>query len=232
MSGVSTIRHDEVFPRPYRNYQMTIIGAGAIGSRIFASLVELGMKRVTVIDFDDVESHNLANQIFMNRDIGRPKVAGCLNFYRDKTGNAPDDNYKFLIDKVGEGRTVDEEVKGIVFLAVDSMEQRRAIIDKVVRGNTAVLRVIEVRMAASHGNVLNFNPHDPKELEGWIGTLVNDDEAEESACGSSLTVGPTAAILSNIAVWQMMSSLQAPEAVDPKVNIFLVPTIVATEQLK
>jgi len=227
--GISTIRHDEIFPAKFRRRPITIIGAGAIGSRIFAALVELGMEKVTIVDFDNVEPHNLANQIFLHRDIGDPKVAGCWEFYKDKTGHEPDENYHFI-----EGRVPEDfnQLKGIVFLVVDSMEQRRAIFDTAILDNTDVTAVIEVRMAASHGNILTFNPHDGDEIDGWINTLIDDDKAEASACGSSLTVGTTASILANTAVWQMMNLLQAPAAVEPKINAFLVPVTYATEQLK
>jgi hypothetical protein len=34
--------------------------------------------------------------------------------------------------------------------------------------------------------------------------MYSDDTAEESACGGSVSVGPTADILSGLAVWQLM----------------------------
>jgi len=230
--AVSTIRHDEVVPEKIRRAPVTVIGVGAIGSRVGASLIELGMQRVTFIDFDHIELHNLANQIFNYEDLGLSKVEGMMNFFKAKTGHDPDDEYVFLEAKLEKDTSVVRYVRGTVFLLVDSMEQRKTIVEDILENNVNVRTVIDVRMASTHGNVLTFDPHDPDEVQGWKDTLIDDDAAEVSACGTSLTVGPTAAIFANIAVWQMINSRQAAGAVSPKINGFLVPNIFASENLK
>ncbi len=53
--SLSTIRHNEVFPAHKHNDHIDLIGAGAIGSRVWAALVELGLTDMSVYDFDDVE---------------------------------------------------------------------------------------------------------------------------------------------------------------------------------
>ena len=48
---IVTTRHDSIF-NARRALPVTIVGAGATGSRVFASLVELGCSQIQVIDFD------------------------------------------------------------------------------------------------------------------------------------------------------------------------------------
>ena len=51
-----------------------IIGCGSVGSTVAELLVRLGITDISLYDFDTVSAHNLANQMFNNDDIGRPKV--------------------------------------------------------------------------------------------------------------------------------------------------------------
>lgn len=222
------MRHDEIFNARKNNQQITIIGAGAVGSRIFASLVELGLTKIQVIDFDNVEAHNLANQIFNYSDIGKPKVQACYDWYKLKTGHAPPDTMEFINAKVpAEGVTV----KGSVFLVTDSMASRREIFESVLRDNTGLYRVIECRMAATHGNIYAFTPGIASEQDSWVATLIDDDLAETSACGTSLTVGATAAFLANLAVWQFIHAKLSPEIMDSAIDVFLQPTVITTRNL-
>lgn len=228
MSELSTVRHDEIFNARKNNQRITIIGAGAIGSRVFAALVELGLTKIQVIDFDKVEAHNLANQIFGQPDIDKYKVEACHDWYCNKIGNEPPSTMWFVDAKLPQP---DILVSGTAFLLTDSMASRREIFDACIKDNDDVYRVIEVRMASTHGNIHVFNPHIEEELQAWINTLIDDDLAETSACGSSLTVGTTASILANMAVWQFMHCKTDTAAVDTVVDIFLKPFTISTRSL-
>ena len=220
---LSTVRHDEVFPPRLHHLPINIIGAGAIGSRVFAALFELGLDTISTFDFDDVEAHNLANQIYGNADVGTRKVTALAHWAETKLDvRRLPDTLHFRDKRVERGT----ELIGTVFLLVDSMEQRRKIFEECIVDNYNVPRVIDVRMASTHGNVFTFNPH--SQGEQWLATLIDDDQAEVSACGTSLTVGTTASILSNIAVWQFMHSVTNPEARDDIINVFLKPLTIAT----
>lgn len=220
---LSTIRHKEIFDPRANNHPITIIGAGAVGSRIFATLVELGLTNISVYDFDEVEHHNLANQLYGASDIGSPKVTALMRWALSKTGvsNLPPE-MQFFIHKVSPG----DQIKGTVFLLVDSMAERRKLYNGCIKGNLDVPRVIECRMAATHGDIYHF---DHSSANQWLSTLIDDDKAEVSGCGSAFSVAPTAAIISNLAVWQFIHAKTNPEALDPIIHVFLKPLIVATE---
>jgi len=49
-------------------------------------LAQMGIKNITVIDFDLVENHNLASQLYKESDIGKPKVAALAWNVKEFTG--------------------------------------------------------------------------------------------------------------------------------------------------
>ena len=52
-----------------------VVGCGAIGSHVIDTLINTGITRIVVYDFDDVEEHNIPNQAFLPEQVGMPKVA-------------------------------------------------------------------------------------------------------------------------------------------------------------
>jgi molybdopterin/thiamine biosynthesis adenylyltransferase len=54
--------------------QITICGAGALGSHLIDTLARQGARRLTVIDRDHVEEHNIGTQLYDEGDIGAYKA--------------------------------------------------------------------------------------------------------------------------------------------------------------
>lgn len=221
--SLSLLRHQEIFDPIANDSGITIIGAGAIGSRVFATLVELGLKKITVYDPDIVEEHNLANQLFIKEDVGKYKVQGLANWTERKLS--------FLYESFNFHQqfvTPTTDIKGTVFLLVDSLKTRSELVSSMY-GNTNIHRVIDVRMAATHGNIYTFSPHSKQRQ--YLETLGDDEDAEVSACGSPFSVSPTAAIMANMAVWQFIHAKTNIEACDEVVDVFLKPFTLATRKL-
>jgi molybdopterin-synthase adenylyltransferase len=53
---------------------IVICGAGALGSHLAENLVRQGVRRLTVVDFDRVEAHNIGTQAYDEGDVGALKV--------------------------------------------------------------------------------------------------------------------------------------------------------------
>ena len=51
-----------------------IVGCGSVGSAIAENLARCGVTDFVLWDFDIVEAHTVANQMFTQADIKRPKV--------------------------------------------------------------------------------------------------------------------------------------------------------------
>ncbi len=230
MPTISPVRHLSVF-NPIQNNKIPIhiIGMGATGSRIFQGLIELGLTNIKCYDFDIVEEHNLANQIYWKKQVGLPKVEAAKEYYKLKTGeNAPPEMI-FHFQKVNIANFPITQFKGIVFLLTDTMASRKEIMDDFLMPNDVTL-VIETRMASSYGDIRLINPKDPHQVTDWYNSLIHDDDAEMSPCGTSISMGATASIIASMAIWQMIHVLTDPLAQDPIINLHLKPlTLSRTE---
>ena len=57
------------------NAHIVIIGLGGLGNAAASSLCASGVGKLTLLDFDDREHHNLPRQtLFNDKDVGKPKV--------------------------------------------------------------------------------------------------------------------------------------------------------------
>src|SRR5580698_3514871 len=61
------------------NVPITVCGAGALGSNLIDSLTRTGFSKITVIDMDRVDTHNLNTQVYADTDIGSLKVDALKN---------------------------------------------------------------------------------------------------------------------------------------------------------
>lgn len=151
-------------------------------------VAKMGMLNVTLWDYDQIESHNIPNQIYSNSSIGLLKVDEMQRLIKDSTGLVYDTR----------GKWKGEKLEGLVFSCVDSMSARKRILSKVSNGI-----FIETRMGVYHGQIFCIDPADKEQVAFWHSHWCGDDVIEEkSACGSSLTIGSTAQLLSSIASWQ------------------------------
>ncbi len=194
---LDTIRHLEVFsPTEFGDQRIDIIGVGATGSRIAIGLAKLGIPQIHIWDFDKVEAHNVPNQAFGLNHIGQLKVEALQAIIKDQTGT--------------EVTIHNERVDGtqrlgvVVFLLTDTMASRQEIWKAGIRYKPSTAFMIETRMGSNSGRIYSVNPSDPAHVKGWEATLYSDNVAEVSACGTSITVGSTAEVVSGLAVWQLI----------------------------
>lgn len=192
---VQTVRHEEVFgAAAFNPRRIDVVGCGAVGSRIVMSLAKLGIETIHVWDFDMVADHNIANQLFGNSDVGALKTDALAALVLSATGLSITKHEKC------EGG----EFGSVVFMCVDSMATRKSLWEGSIRYNPTVDVMIESRMGADSGRVYTMLPCNMVSVEPYEKTLYGDDEAEVSACGSSISVGPTAELVSGFAVWQFI----------------------------
>lgn len=220
--SVDPLRHLSVFsPDAFGDKRVDVIGCGATGSRIVLSLAKLGVENIHVWDFDRVEEHNLANQVFGIEDLGANKAEALSKIVLRDAG----------VKITAHDERVDgsQELGAIVFLLTDTMASRREIWEQGIRYKLACSLLIETRMGADNGRVYSVNPNRLAQVREWEKTLYSDEEAEVSACGTSITVGPTAEIISGLAVWQMIRWFSVErggeDSLDNEILFFLRPTL-------
>ena len=172
-------RHRELFDAEQFNTPITIIGVGATGSWLTLMLAKLGIKDITVYDFDVVEEHNIANQAFCIHQIDKEKVIALSDIIAEETNTEINiKNEKFI----------NQRLSGIVFLMVDSMASRKEIWENSIKMKTTIPLLIEPRMGLDGGRIYNVEPVNLNHIKEYENTYYSDDEAEVSACGNSMTV--------------------------------------------
>jgi hypothetical protein len=192
---IDPIRHISVFHPDRFKGLVDVIGCGATGSRMVMGLAKLGVERLRVWDFDKVEEHNIANQLYGNQHIGQFKVDALKEIVESYTGTK--------IEAKNQ-KVETEELADVVFLLTDTMASRKEIWDSSIRYKIRTKVMIETRMGTDCGRIYTVNPTDSEHVEKWEGTLCDDAEAETSACGAQVTVGQTAEVISGLAIWQFI----------------------------
>lgn len=207
---VNPIRHQSIYdPAKFGTDQIFVIGAGATGSKVVAELAKLGCTNITVWDFDKVEEHNIANQLYGPKHIGVQKVEACKEVVNFLTGTDI-----VTRDEAFTG----QEAPQVLFILTDTMSSRKEIWD-AVKDEIDWELIVETRMDATQCRVQVMTPDTP--FEKYEATLYDDDQAVESACGAQVTVGPTASALAAMAVWAYIEWRQEETPPPPSEMIYI-----------
>lgn len=190
------LRQLQLFNPEEFNTPVHIIGAGATGSWLTLILAKLGVRDITVYDFDTVESHNLPNQFYGPKAVDKTKVEALKKAVYQQTGT---------VIKIKEERVDGSaNLSGIVYVLTDTMSSRSEIYREAIKMKSGINLMVETRMGLEHGRVYCINPMSLSETERYEGTLYSDDEAEVSACGASQSVSITAIGIAQAAAWKLV----------------------------
>lgn len=81
-----------------RRAHVVLIGAGGLGGEVGHGLVRKGIGRLSIVDFDQVETSNLARQQFFVGDVGENKALALVrNLTQQATGRTQLDGYPAAI---------------------------------------------------------------------------------------------------------------------------------------
>jgi molybdopterin-synthase adenylyltransferase len=187
--------------------QVTVIGVGAIGRQVTLQLAAIGVRRLTLIDFDHVDESNVTTQGYRRRELGLPKVQAAR-------AEALEIDPSIDVAAI-EDRFHRQHVRGsVVFCCVDSISVRQAIWRQMGRQVSfwcdgrmlgEVIRVLTV--ADFHGR------------EHYPTTLFAQSEAQSGSCTSRSTIY-AASIAAGLMVHQFTRSLRGiPPEVDVSLNL-------------
>ena len=173
-----------------------IIGCGSVGSTIAENLARCGIKKMTLWDFDKVESHNIVNQMFGQQDIGKTKVEALKDIL---VGINPDMELRLKPEGWNS-----EMLSGYIFLAVDSIEIRRKIVEQHM-DNTNIKAMFDTRTLLTGAQLYAANWSEYKSKKDFLNTMQfsHEEAAAEtpvSACGVTLGVATTVRIAAALSV--------------------------------
>lgn len=180
-----------------------IIGCGSVGSTVAENLARSGVTKFTLWDFDVVEPHNLANQMFRQKDIGKPKVDALLDILCEINPDIKDD-----VKLQPEGWK-GQRLSGFVFLCVDNIDLRREIVEKHF-DNPYIKAMFDFRTRLEDAQHYAADWSDYKMKKDFLASMnFSHDEAKEetpvSACNVTLSVCPTVRIICAYGVANFMN---------------------------
>lgn len=166
-----------------------LIGCGSVGSTLAELLARAGFTKITLYDFDTVEAHNLANQMFVQSDVHRPKVEAVSDRILAINPLAAEDL------KLRPKGWTGQKLNGYVFLAVDNIDLRRKIAEEN-KNNPFVKAMFDFRTRLVDAQHYAADWKNPKHVENFIGSMnFSHEEAKKetpvSACNVELSVAPT-----------------------------------------
>lgn len=175
-----------------------IVGCGSVGSTIAENLVRCGITELTLWDFDKVEPHNLANQMFRQQDIGKTKVDALFDMLKDINPEVA--NTIELKPDGWKGKLM----SGYIFLCVDSIELRREIVEKHM-DSPYVKAVFDFRTLLEGAQHYAADWGDLKMKQDILKSMnFSHAEAKEetpvSACGVTLGVATTVRLICALGV--------------------------------
>jgi hypothetical protein len=178
--------------------KINIVGCGSVGSTVAENLVRCGVTSLVLWDFDTVEPPNVSNQIFRQQDVGKPKVEALVDLLADID---PDVRKKAIVKPNGWNG---EMMQGIIVLAADSMQVRRAIVEKH-KGSPFVQAVLDVRTRLTDAQHYAADWSSQVQKDNlWNSMDFSDEEAaaetQVSACGVTLGVATTVRLISALCV--------------------------------
>ena len=165
---------DLLSPDDLYNVQVTMVGAGGIGSPTAGTLAKMGFSGFQIFDDDKLERHNLPSQFYMPDDLGKDKVVALKEMIRRFS---PSTRVEIYSEKY-EG---DRPLSGIVISAVDSMASRQTIW-QAVKGNSDVPFYVEARTGFPVIRLYAFDPSDSESGEWYEQMLYPDAGALDAPC--------------------------------------------------
>ncbi|MFH1616372.1 MAG: ThiF family adenylyltransferase [Planctomycetota bacterium] len=170
-------RQADIVPRErILDCKATVIGVGAIGRQVALQLTAIGVPHLQLIDFDHVETSNLATQGFLQKDLKRPKVDATAEFTREMDNDL---NVEVIFERFKRSTPVGN----CVFACVDSIEIRKLIWDSV---KYKASFYCDGRMSAEVLRVITAC--DEKSRQYYPQTLFTAQQAHAGPCTAKTTI--------------------------------------------
>lgn len=191
--------------------QVTIVGAGGIGSWTGLLVSRLGVNGIFIYDDDIVELGNMSGQFYSIEDVGRFKVDSLYRSIQKYSGY-------YNITAVNEKFVSGSPISPIVIACLDSMSARALVFDEWRRAvyeapedKRKEYLFIDGRLSAETLQVFAVSGDDEKNIHRYIGTLFSDSEADAEICSykqTSFMANMIASVITNVFVNHVASGLE------------------------
>lgn len=160
------------------------IGVGGIGSNAAHLAASMGLKRITLIDPDEVAVENLAPGFFNEAHVGDPKVFAVSNDIWERVG-VDETNIQSYNSLLENSPILDSRPFDIVVISTDTLQSRRMAWE-----NYAHLICngwwIDARMGGTLTTVFAVDVRDGEQVDDYSDEL-KDSRPSELPCGEKAT---------------------------------------------
>jgi threonine dehydrogenase-like Zn-dependent dehydrogenase len=187
-------------PQVLRQADVVVVGCGTTGSWVAHDLLRLGFCNIRVVDYDNVESHNVPAQFHSADHVGVPKVEAFKAAMKRLKMPVPKQIVKARypipqnMTKHHKWARVTED--SYMWSCVDSVDGRRDIAEAARLAG--VRQLIDLRMGPESGTILATGVNGPMPWDDYMASL-DVEFAPEPACGRRAYV-TTAKVLTGLAV--------------------------------
>jgi hypothetical protein len=158
-------------PKDHQDRKITVIGVGAVGSFVTLALAKMGIRHIEVWDGDKVAEHNLPNQFYRSEDVSELKVNALQDIVWKFAGVELETHPVRY-----EGK---ERLSGMVIVAVDSMDMRKALWLHIRRQPTVEF-LLDFRMGGEVALIYAIRPD--RDRDFYEQTLHSSAEAFHARC--------------------------------------------------
>lgn len=180
------------------NHHVLVVGAGSIGSYVTFCLARMGVKKITVVDFDTVSSHNLPNQFFS--EALSTSEALLKTVVLKETIKLMIPSMDIEIKPVSYNEFIADQNSpsfAAIFVCVDQMLAREQIYKTETRMKTPLL--IDVRAGGLFGNIYSIYLPSTNASRYYGNSLYKDSDVKPLPCTGTTIVDITM-ILAGMAV--------------------------------
>src|SRR5690606_23773319 len=187
--------------RNISNVKGLVVGAGGLGSPVIQYLAAAGVGRLAVVDFDEVEIHNLNRQVIHREStIGKPKTESAASFIRDFNSHITFIPICQKIDKENVRDLIRDY--DIVVDGSDNFTARYIVNDACVALNKPL---VYGSIFAFEGQVAVFNFQGSKNLRDLFPEAPNPQDVPN--CDRNGVLGPLPGIVGTMMAMQVLKMI-------------------------
>jgi hypothetical protein len=194
LAGTRFLRNKDLIKQSLLD-EVTIIGAGGVGSSLIMNAAIMGFSHIHVWDFDMLETHNLSTTAYPEEYLNQPKVDAAEK-------QAKLYNKNVVIHKHNEPWESGKYLSPLVMMAPDNMEIRMEVYTDWYLNRRGFL--IDMRMGAVTMELITASPENDNFRDTW---QPSNDIADE-ACTAKHTIF-TASIISGLGLNQAFNCLHS-----------------------
>lgn len=203
-----------LFQERLNRTHILVIGIGGIGNFISTALVASGIKKITLVDFDEVEVTNLNRQIlFTEQSLGKPKVHEAAKRLNELNSQCTVETLNLALHSKNEFEKLLLQIGDIDYVVLSADKPMDLVLWASELCKPYRFKYIKCGYMAYQGLIGPLLGYDTKHyeeiFESWSGDIDNQDALLKTHNENHIAPSMAAsnAILANIAAWELIKDI-------------------------